>query len=74
MGIFWFAFQINDKTVDIRGLVFMAVFMSLWATIMLEFWKRRESELRAIWGQEFFNETEGVRPDFVEGIYVIVKY
>lgn len=42
----------------------MAMFMSLWAVILLELWKRSEADYRVKWGQEYFNETEGIRPQF----------
>lgn len=50
------------------------LFMSVWATLYLEFWKRRRAELAYHWDCEDFAEEEVTRPQFVgeptPGIYL----
>lgn len=50
----------NDAT------VVFAIFMSIWATLFLEFWKRRQAVLAYNWHMTHFEEVEEVpRPEFV---------
>lgn len=51
---------------DHEGTVFFAVFMSLWATVFLEMWRRREINLAYEWDMLHFEEEfEPPRPAFV---------
>ena len=50
----------NDAT------VFLAIFMSIWSTLFLEFWKRRQAILCYEWHMMHFEESEEqLRPEFV---------
>ena len=50
---------------DHEGTVFFAVFMSLWATVFLELWRRREISLAYKWDMlNFEDEFEPPRPAF----------
>ena len=50
----------NDAT------VFLAIFMSIWSTLFLEFWKRRQAILSYEWHMMHFEEDEEqLRPEFV---------
>ena len=50
----------NDAT------VFLAIFMSIWATLFLEFWKRQQAILSYEWHMMHFEEMEEqLRPEFV---------
>ena len=50
---------------DHEGTVFFAVFMSLWATVFLEMWRRREISLAYQWNMlNFEDEFEPPRPAF----------
>lgn len=50
----------NDAT------VFLAIFMSIWATLFLEFWKRQQAILSYEWHMMHFEESEEqLRPEFV---------
>ncbi|XP_071483515.1 anoctamin-4-like isoform X8 [Diadema antillarum] len=50
---------------DNEATVFFACFMSLWATMFCEFWKRRQNELDYDWDLFGFEEQEeNVRPEF----------
>ncbi|XP_021368430.1 anoctamin-8-like isoform X1 [Mizuhopecten yessoensis] len=48
-ALIWF-FQGQDETVDDQWFVAFALFNAFWATLYLEHWKRRSSELAYEWG------------------------
>ena len=50
VGAGLFVYQMFAGTLDVPVLPFYALFMSLWATLLLIFWRRRESELAYRWG------------------------
>lgn len=52
----------NSITQALNG--FYCLFMSGWATVFLELWKREESSLGVKWGQTDFEEDEVSRPQF----------
>ncbi|KAJ8002509.1 hypothetical protein DPEC_G00159640 [Dallia pectoralis] len=50
---------------DNGGTVFFAIFMAIWATVFLEFWKRRRAELTYEWDLiDWEEEEENLRPQF----------
>ncbi|XP_078488512.1 anoctamin-5 isoform X3 [Ciona intestinalis] len=50
---------------DNEATMFFAIFMSLWATMFLEFWKRRQFELSYEWDLvDYDEERDLVRPEF----------
>ncbi|CAK8678217.1 unnamed protein product [Clavelina lepadiformis] len=50
---------------DNEATIFFAVFMSLWATMFLEFWKRRQFKLSYDWDLvDYDEERDLVRPEF----------
>ncbi|XP_061422730.1 anoctamin-4 [Lethenteron reissneri] len=50
---------------DNAATVFFAIFMAIWATVFLEFWKRRKSELAYEWDLlDWEEEEEEIRPQF----------
>uniref|UniRef100_A0A8C7MCC6 Anoctamin n=1 Tax=Oncorhynchus kisutch TaxID=8019 RepID=A0A8C7MCC6_ONCKI len=50
---------------DNGGTVFFAIFMAIWATVFLEFWKRRRAELTYDWDLiDWEEEEENLRPQF----------
>lgn len=52
--------------VDNEATVFFAVFMSLWATVFLEIWKRRQISLAYEWDMmQFTEEYQPPRPEFI---------
>ncbi|XP_054900189.1 anoctamin-3 isoform X2 [Poeciliopsis prolifica] len=58
---------------DNGGTVFFAIFMAIWATVFLEFWKRRKAELTYDWDLiDWEEEEEELRPQF-EAKYSIVE-
>jgi len=50
--------------VDVQVLPFAGAVVAVWATLFLEFWKRREATLRADWGMSNFKLKEQPRPEF----------
>lgn len=40
------------------------IFITIWATVFLERWKRRESSMAVVWGQTEFEKLEIARPQF----------
>lgn len=44
--------------------IIYSIFMTVWATVYLEFWKRREASLAIIWGQLKFEKLEIPRPQY----------
>lgn len=40
------------------------IFLALWSTLLLEFWKRQESTLVMMWGMNGFEEEEDDRPEY----------
>lgn len=49
---------------DNGATLFFSIFMSLWATLFLEFWKRKQAETAFVWDVRQLNETEPQRPEF----------
>lgn len=49
---------------DNYGTVAFSVFMAIWATFFLEFWKRKESLLQYDWDVAGFEEEERMRPEY----------
>eukprot|EP00736_Rhodelphis_marinus_P000759 Rmarinus@m.24092 len=62
IGFVLFLAEIGDDT-GVSTIMY-SVTIALWAVIYLEFWKRRETELKFKWGTEGFEETEELRPEF----------
>jgi len=46
------------------GTVFLAVIASIWATLFLKFWKRRQRTLSQTWRTNSLKEEEPLRPEF----------
>uniref|UniRef100_A0A8C7ZER2 Anoctamin n=1 Tax=Oryzias sinensis TaxID=183150 RepID=A0A8C7ZER2_9TELE len=52
---------------DNEGTVFFAIFMGIWVTLFLEFWKRRQARLEYQWDLVDFEEEQQqlqIRPEF----------
>mmetsp|Transcript_7357 Transcript_7357/g.13946 ORF Transcript_7357/g.13946 Transcript_7357/m.13946 type:complete len:883 (+) Transcript_7357:60-2708(+) len=65
LGIVTFATQEVKGTVDVPMLPFFAFAVCVWATLQLEYWKRKEASLRFEWGMTNFHIKEQPRPNFV---------
>lgn len=54
---------------DNQATLFFAIFMSLWATIFLEFWKRKQVSLAYEWHtMDFEEDEERPRPEYVASV------
>ncbi|KAG8137836.1 hypothetical protein E2320_003790 [Naja naja] len=50
---------------DSFGTLVFAVFMGIWVSLFLEFWKRRQAELEYEWDTvEFLEQEEQIRPEY----------
>jgi len=55
---------------DVPEIGFFAIFISLWGSFMIEFWKRKQARLALRWGTSSFEENEVVRPEFAPTHFV----
>ncbi|XP_052243649.1 anoctamin-1-like isoform X2 [Dreissena polymorpha] len=65
-----------SRMFDNNGTVFFAIFMSLWGTLFLEFWKRKQSVIQYNWDLvEFIKEEEPPRPEYLAKLasYPVLK-
>ena len=68
LGIFAFAIQRSvsaDSLLASTVNAIYCVFISCWATVFLEMWRRREARLALTWGMLDFTQDELLRPQFV---------
>ncbi|XP_052808773.1 anoctamin-1-like isoform X3 [Mya arenaria] len=55
-----------SRMFDNNATVFFAIFMALWGTLFLEFWKRKQSVIQYNWDLvEFVKEEEPPRPEYL---------
>lgn len=55
-----------SRMFDNNGTVFFAIFMSLWGTLFLEFWKRKQAVIQFNWDLvNFVKEEEPPRPEYL---------
>ncbi|XP_012941487.1 anoctamin-4 [Aplysia californica] len=55
-----------SRVFDNGATVFFAIFMSLWGTLFLEFWKRKEATIQYKWDlTTFVSEEEPPRPEYL---------
>lgn len=55
-----------SRIFDNGATVFFAIFMSLWGTMFLEFWKRKEATIQYKWDlTNFVSEEEPPRPEYL---------
>ncbi|KDO29817.1 hypothetical protein SPRG_19704 [Saprolegnia parasitica CBS 223.65] len=52
------------------GVLYLAIIVSLWTTLMVERWKRKRSELLCNWGLPQTNDTSGVSAEY-HGDFVV---
>lgn len=68
---YWFLHDTcNDskysRMFDNNGTVFFAIFMSMWGTLFLEFWKRKQAIIQHKWDLvDFVKEEEPPRPEYL---------
>ena len=61
----WINIAANGNDPNAEVMPYFSVFMALWATFFLEFWKRKESFHAMKWGMVGYEEEEQDRPQFV---------
>ncbi|KAA0171600.1 hypothetical protein FNF28_00533 [Cafeteria roenbergensis] len=64
VGAALFVAQVWYGTVDVTWVPLFSLFMALWSTLFLEFWKRRNAELAHRWGVLNYEHEEVTRPQF----------
>lgn len=68
IGLFVFIIQRSVSASSTLGITVNAiycVFISCWATVFLEMWRRREAKLALSWGMLDFTQDEQLRPQFL---------
>jgi hypothetical protein len=56
-------YQPEDRIIIIANVLY-CIYVSVWAAVFIEFWKRRENCLAIKWGQTDYEEDEVPRPQF----------
>lgn len=65
VGFFcWINVAADDNNPNAEIMPYFATFIALWATLFLEFWKRKEITTAMEWGTVGFEEEELPRPQF----------
>ena len=65
IGFFaWIGVAAENNNPNAPDIPYFACFISLWTTLFLEFWKRKEKYVAMEWGMIGFEETETARPSF----------
>lgn len=64
VGLAVYVHQNVAQTTSVRELPFYGIFIALWSTLFLEFWKRKERTNAMMWGTVGFESRESNRPDF----------
>ena len=62
--ICWMAGAIVTPDPDSPAIPYFTVFMSIWATLYLESWKRKEKRTALRWGMIDFEQEQQSRPEF----------
>lgn len=64
MGIIVWVDVVAESTYSANLVPFYAIFMAVWATLVQEFWKRKEANTALFWGMSDFETVEKERVDF----------
>jgi hypothetical protein len=63
-GVIVYIDMATTGSYTVASQFWFGIFLALWSTLLLEFWKRRESTLVMMWGMEGFEEEEDDRPEY----------
>ncbi|KAK3096553.1 hypothetical protein FSP39_001223 [Pinctada imbricata] len=64
-----------SRIFDNGGTVFFAIFMSLWGTLFLEFWKRKQAKMQYLWDlTDFVKEEPPPRPEYLAQLENVTTY
>jgi len=61
----WINVAVENNNPNAKTVPYFAVFVALWATFFLEYWKRKENRYAMFWGMTGFEEEEQARPQFI---------
>eukprot|EP00904_Undaria_pinnatifida_P001081 jgi/Undpi1/10974/HiC_scaffold_30.g13275.m1 len=64
LGLLMSIDQLVEWNLDATLAPYFSIFVSFWAVLMLEFWKRKEARLAMRWGMSEFEAAEVDRPEF----------
>jgi hypothetical protein len=64
-AMFWINIAVTDNNPNAVSIPYFAGFMSMWATLFLEYWKRAEKTCALRWGMIGFESSEAERPAFL---------
>lgn len=63
-GLSWIIVAVADNNPNTVWMPFFAAFVSIWSTLMLEYWKRKEKKHAMEWGMVGFEAEEPTRAEF----------
>ncbi|KAJ8314467.1 hypothetical protein KUTeg_006617 [Tegillarca granosa] len=64
-----------SRIFDNGGTVFFAIFMALWGTLFLEFWKRKQATMQFKWDlTDFVSEEQPPRPEYLAKLEDVNTY
>lgn len=63
-ALFWINVAVKGNNPNAVSIPYFAGFMSIWATLFLEYWKRAEKTCALRWGMIGFESSENDRPAF----------
>lgn len=65
VGLVVYVHQRSVDNFSVRELPVFGVFIAVWSTFFIEFWKRKQARYALMWGMDQFEEEEGKRPQFL---------
>lgn len=66
VGTIFYLITVIEADPNHPSIPFFCVFMALWATCFVEFWKRKQSRYAMMWGMVDSEKTAEERPEFTE--------
>lgn len=70
VGLVFYLITVVSADPNSPAIPFFCVFMALWATLFVEFWKRKQSTFAMMWGMTDTEKTAEERPEFAENTEV----
>jgi hypothetical protein len=65
LGFALFIHQLAEDKIAVNWVPIYGILVALWITLFLEFWKREQSFRAMQWGTSDFEESESLRPEFI---------
>lgn len=63
--IYDFLYRSGNSQYEPDTYIYFGIFIVLWASVMLEYWKRKNAYLALEWGVHDFDSVEALRPEFI---------